>query len=162
MALLLTCASLTGCNATGRNERISDLCFVRRKYGFATLTCPRRVRLSQRLMPDPHFTSIMKMRVLLGSCWHKPPYGLIPVVSEELIRTSSSSTAVSSQKRPLVCFSPPSTSSAIFLRWTGWNDYECRLIMQLLEGRRGHGLGRSIKRSEERCNWKLTHLWYIF
>ena len=65
--LVLTCARLTACNSTGRNERISDLCFVRRKYGSVTSSCPGKVRLPQRLMRNPHFTSTMKMRVLLGA-----------------------------------------------------------------------------------------------
>lgn len=112
----------------------------------------RKVRLSQRLVSDPHFTSTMKLRVFLETCWHNPPYSLLPIFSEEIIRTSSLSTAVSSQKGPLVWFSPPSTFFAIFLRWTEWNDYEGRLIAQLLEGRREKGLERSIKRNEERCN----------
>lgn len=61
MVLLLNCARLTGCHSTSRNERISVLCFERIKYVSATLTCLRRLKLSQRLMSNTHFTSIMKM-----------------------------------------------------------------------------------------------------
>lgn len=61
MVLLLNCARLTGCHSTSRNERTSVLCFERIKYVSTTLTCLRRLRLSQRLMSNTRFTSIMKM-----------------------------------------------------------------------------------------------------
>lgn len=150
MALLhrpWTSAKFTECNSTDMNERISDSCFVRRRYSSVTLACCRRVRLSQILNVQfsiHNHNADESPGELLSFCWKslQDPW---PLLSGH-------------KKDHLPAFFLHNNILLFFWGESLWKQ----INFVIAEGEKKKRLRKIYFPSEEKHNWKLTDPWYSF